>query len=184
EDRPFVGRTGGEVLVDAHRRRALVALVPPTELPAALGTGPASHDRHGTVLAVPFADLSARVVLFDLDGCLVDSTLPIRRCLDAALADHGLPPLTDDRFRRHVGPPLQVSLAERAAELGRPPELVAALIDSYRSRYASMSVELAVSYPGVAELVADLSAAGVRLGVVTSKPYRFARPILDALDLT
>ena len=40
------------------------------------------------VPVVLHADQSARVVFFDLDGCLVDSTVPIRRCLDAAFADH------------------------------------------------------------------------------------------------
>lgn len=121
--------------------------------------------------------------MFDLDGCIVDSTVPIRRCLDAAFVEHGLPPLTDDGLRRHVGPPLQVSLAEVVAAHGRPPTVVDDLVVAYRARYTSMSVELAVAYPGVAELVVALSAAGARVGVVTSKPQRFAAPILGALGL-
>lgn len=125
----------------------------------------------------------ARVILFDLDGCIVDSTEPIRTCLDQAFAEHGLPALTPERLRRHVGPPLQVSLAELVAEHGRPPELVDELVVAYRSRYVEASVAMAVAYPGVGELIGELAAAGERVGVVTSKPQRFAVPILEALDL-
>lgn len=123
------------------------------------------------------------MLLFDLDGCIVDSTEPIRRCLDAAFAEHGLPALTPEGLRRHIGPPLQVSLAAVVAEHGREPSLVEDLVVAYRSRYATMSVERAVAYPGVAELVRSLTADGERVGVVTSKPQRFAEPILDALEL-
>ncbi|WP_195210372.1 HAD family hydrolase [Actinomarinicola tropica] len=124
-----------------------------------------------------------RALLFDLDGCIVDSTEPIRVCLDAAFAEHDLPALTPERLREHVGPPLQVSLAGVLARHGRPPELVDDLVLAYRSRYAAMSVERAVAYPGVAELVRRLVADGERVGVVTSKPQRFAVPILEALGL-
>lgn len=126
---------------------------------------------------------AARVILFDLDGCIVDSTEPIRRCLDLAFAEHDLPALTPERLRNHVGPPLQVSLAALVAEHGRPPELVDELVLAYRSRYAEASVAMALAYPGVVELVAELAAAGERVGVVTSKPQRFAVPILDALGV-
>lgn len=123
------------------------------------------------------------MILFDLDGCIVDSTEPIRRCLDAAFAEHGLPPLTPEGLRRHIGPPLQVSLLEIIAEHDLDPGLLDGLVAAYRSRYAPMSVELAVAYPGVAELIGALVAAGERVGVVTSKPQRFAVPILEALGL-
>lgn len=136
-----------------------------------------------TVGQTPHVTQEAQVVLFDLDGCIVDSTEPIRRCLDAAFAEHGLPPLTPEGLRRHIGPPLQVSLLEILAEHDLDPDLLPDLVASYRSRYAPMSVELAVAYPGVAELIVDLVGAGERVGVVTSKPQRFAVPILDALGL-
>ena len=124
-----------------------------------------------------------RVILFDLDGCLVDSTVPIRSCLDAAFEEHGVPPIPPDGLRRHIGPPLQVTLSELVAEHGLPGDLVDDLVTAYRSRYATVSVDLAISYPGVPELVAKLAADGHRVGVVTSKPQRFAVPIIEALDL-
>ncbi|MBK5222416.1 MAG: HAD hydrolase-like protein [Acidimicrobiia bacterium] len=123
------------------------------------------------------------LIFFDLDGCIVDSTIPIRTCLDAAFAENALPPIPPDGLNRHVGPPLQVTLAEVVAENGREPELVEVLIAAYRSRYVDMSVELAAAYPGVAELVVGLVERGARVGVVTSKPQRFAVPILEALGL-
>lgn len=128
-------------------------------------------------------DADARVLFFDVDGCLVDSTEPIHVCLDAALADHGLPPIPAERLDRHIGPPLQVTLTELVTELREDPSLVPQLMAAYRERYAPMSIERARSYPGVPELVATLDEAGERLGVVTSKPRRFAVPILEALDL-
>jgi phosphoglycolate phosphatase len=124
----------------------------------------------------------SRVLFFDVDGCLVDSTEPIHRCLDAALDDFGLPPIPADQLDRHIGPPLQVTLTTLLTELDEDPAIVPLLMGAYRERYSTMSIELARSYPGVPELVADLSAKE-RIGVVTSKPRRFAVPILEALDL-
>jgi len=125
----------------------------------------------------------ARVLFFDVDGCLVDSTVPIHVCLDAAMVDFGLPPIPADQLDRHIGPPLQVTLTILVTELDEDPALVPLLMAAYRERYAHMSIDEARSYPGVPELVATLDAAGERLGVVTSKPRRFAVPILEALDL-
>lgn len=125
---------------------------------------------------------STRVLFFDVDGCLVDSTEPIHRCLDAAMADFGLPPIPADELDRHIGPPLQVTLTTLLTELDEDPAIVPLLMGAYRERYSTMSIELARSYPGVPALVAAQSAKG-RVGVVTSKPRRFAVPILEALGL-
>lgn len=122
------------------------------------------------------------VVMFDLDGCLIDSTEPILQCLNAALAEHQLDLIERDQLWRHVGPPLQVTLAALAADAGGGPELVDSIIAAYRSRYTTMSIELAITYPGIADLVVALSATH-RLAVVTSKPRRFALPILEHLGL-
>ncbi|MDY7104390.1 MAG: HAD hydrolase-like protein [Actinomycetota bacterium] len=125
-------------------------------------------------------DRSGTMVFFDVDGCLVDSTEPIRRSLDAALTGVGLGPLVDGELARHIGPPLQQTLAELLVERAADPGLLGQLIDGYRAHYAPLSVEVARSYDGVADALATCASIW-RLGVVTSKPVVFAEPILAAL---
>jgi len=69
----------------------------------------------------------------------------------------------------------------RDGEVWRCPE-IDNVIEGYRSRYSTESVRLAASYAGVPELVAAL-AATERLAVCTSKPRRFAVPILEQLGM-
>ncbi len=121
------------------------------------------------------------VYLFDVDGTLVNSREPILRALNVALESVGLRPVTDSELWRHVGPPLQMTLQSLLSGRGDDIGHVDALIEAYRSEYQAISVGMAISYPGVPELLEEL-AGRVRLGVVTSKPRVYAFPILDALD--
>jgi phosphoglycolate phosphatase len=123
-----------------------------------------------------------RVIFFDLDGCILDSTEPILRCLNEALVELGLVPIPRDDLDRHVGPPLQLTLATLLAERSAPLELVDPLVEAYRRRYKSVSIDLAATYPGIDDLIGTL-ARTERLGVCTSKPTRWAVPILEHLDL-
>ena len=125
---------------------------------------------------------SRRVVAFDLDGCILDSTEPIFQCLNGALAELDLAPLSIDDLAPRVGPPLQLMLAELLAEREADPSLVEPLVSAYRERYRTESLRLAVTYPGIDDLLAAL-ASGERLAVCTSKPSRWAVPILEHLGL-
>lgn len=127
-------------------------------------------------------DRDGPVVVFDLDGCILDSTEPITRCLDAALVDHGLAPRGRDDLAPRIGPPLQHMVEGILAEAGADPGLRDRVVDSYRDRYRTASIELALLYPGVAEVLAQLGGS-IRLAVCTSKPERYAVPILEHLGL-
>ena len=121
-----------------------------------------------------------RVCLFDLDGTLVDSREPILTALNAALADHGLAPIREQDLSNHVGPPLRDSLTVLLEERQQDVDLVVPLIESFRSHYVVSSIEMARAYEGIPGLLQDLYAR-TRLGVVTSKPALYARPILETL---
>lgn len=121
--------------------------------------------------------------LFDVDGTLVDSSEPVLLSLNKALGDVGLDGVTEDDLGRLVGPPLRRTLETVVMERGADVGLTDRVIDNYRQEYRTLSIELATSYPGVAALLGDL-AGRTRLGVVTSKPARYAIPILDALGFS
>jgi phosphoglycolate phosphatase len=125
---------------------------------------------------------AGRVIAFDLDGCILDSTEPISQCLNAALVDHGLEPVPLDDLARHVGPPLQLTIAGLLEERGADARLVDQLVSAYRERYRTESLRLATVYPGIVELLEQL-AGGERLAICTSKPTRWAVPILEHLGL-
>lgn len=121
--------------------------------------------------------------LFDLDGTLVDSTQPVLGALNTALDDLDLAPVTVEDLNFIIGPPLRATFVTLVAQRGRDEATADRLLDRYRAGYRTISTELAVSYPGVPELLENLRTR-TRLGVVTSKPAMYAIPILDALGFS
>jgi phosphoglycolate phosphatase len=121
------------------------------------------------------------VVLLDVDGTLVDSAEPILTALNDALVDNALPPITADELSKVVGPPIHQALQSLMRAWGESTDLVPKLVSDFRRVYQPLSLERAATYPGVAELLADMSRVA-RLGVVTSKAAAYARPILERLD--
>jgi phosphoglycolate phosphatase len=121
------------------------------------------------------------IVLFDVDGTLVDSAKPILTALNDALAENALPPVSADDLWKIVGPPIHQALQSVMKDWGEDVDLVPKLVSDFREVYRPLSLELAATYPGVPEMLADMSRIA-RLGVVTSKPADYARPILERLD--
>lgn len=121
-------------------------------------------------------------MLFDLDGVLVDSRVPIARCMNHALACEGLAPEPEAALHRWIGPPLRDAFRALLAARGADPARAAACIGHYRERYASLSLEATTLQPGVAGLLERLGDR-LPLGVATSKPEAFARPILESLGV-
>lgn len=123
----------------------------------------------------------AGVVLFDLDGVLVDSRHAIASCMNAALVAGGFDPRPEEALHRHIGPSLSFGFAElTGAALDSP--VVAACVEAYRSRYAEVSLRETTVVPGIGAALASLG-RDRRLGVATSKPRAFAEPLLEALGL-
>jgi phosphoglycolate phosphatase len=122
------------------------------------------------------------VVLFDLDGVLVDSRAAITGCINHALAANGLPVRDPADLYRFIGPPLVAAFAEIVGEpVGS--SAVLGCVGSYRERYAVASLTETVVTPGIADALGALAGDGRRLGVATSKPRPFAEPLLDVLGM-
>ncbi len=124
--------------------------------------------------------LSGRLVLFDLDGTLVDSSPGIHSAVRYAAAALGLPEPTAPQLRGMVGPPLQDGFA---LILGVPVADVPRAVAAYREHYAAGALLQATVHDGVPALLAALRTAGATLAVATSKPEPFAVRLLEHTGL-
>jgi phosphoglycolate phosphatase len=122
----------------------------------------------------------SRLVLFDLDGTLVDSAPGIYASVRVAVAGLGLPDPTPAQLRAMVGPPLQDGFAVTFGLSGADVDRAVA---GYRAHYSAGAMLDAPPYPGVPELLAGLRGDGAVLAVATSKPEPFAVRILEHVGL-
>ena len=121
-----------------------------------------------------------QLVLFDLDGTLVDSAPGIWASVRAAAAELGLPRPTPDQLRAMVGPPLQDGFA---AVMGLRGADVDRAVTAYRAHYAAGAIFEVTVYAGIPELLAELARSGATLAVATSKPGPSAVRVLEHTGL-
>ena len=118
-------------------------------------------------------------LLFDLDGCLVDSLPSIARCWAETLGELGRPAPRPEEVRAFVGPPVDEAARMLAPDMSEPQ--IEQLVAAYRRR--SAVAEDVAAFPGIPELLTGLAGDGVPLGVATSKSLEVAEPLLERLGL-
>jgi phosphoglycolate phosphatase len=121
----------------------------------------------------------ARLVVFDLDGTLVDSVDDLHASVNHALAAVGLPPRSLDEVRGFVGEGARLLLARAVSPAD---QLLEPALAAWRPHYEAHCLDRTRPYPGVAALLAS-AGAGRTLAVLTNKPGPMARKILAGLGL-
>jgi len=125
--------------------------------------------------------MTPQLVLFDLDGTLVDSASDIAAALNAALAELGQPTHPVGVVTSYVGDGA-AKLVERAVAPGAEVDSEL-LLERFRAQYAANVAVHTRPYPGIVETLDGFAAAGRRLAVLTNKPGDLARALLRALAL-
>jgi phosphoglycolate phosphatase len=115
------------------------------------------------------------LIVFDLDGTLIDGYDAIVDALGYAMERLGETPLPPAAVRRMVGQGLEV-LLEQAVGPARAPEGVRL----FRERYPQVAIEKSRLLPEIAEVLSALARRGHPMAVASNKPQRFSRLILDA----
>lgn len=122
------------------------------------------------------------LVIFDLDGTLVDSVDDLCNSVNAARAYMGLPPLGHDVVASYVGNGAPV-LIRRAMGPGATEEQIEEALGFFLSYYREHMLDHTRPYPGVVETLEILLQRGDRMAVLTNKPQRFSRDLCAGLGL-
>ncbi len=115
---------------------------------------------------------SAKAVLFDLDGTLLDTLQDLAASGNEVLAGRGLPPHPLDAYRIFIGNGM-VNLARDVFPPEMRPETeeqIAAVLEEYRAAYSRNWKNTTVPFPGIAEVLDRLVAAAIPSGSSRTRP--------------
>lgn len=109
-----------------------------------------------------------QLVIFDLDGTLLDTLDDLADAVNWALAEEQLPLRTREEVRAFVGNGIR-NLIERAVPAGTEVAQTDRVFAGFKARYAGHCADKTRPYPGILELLARLRAEGIRTAVVSNK---------------
>jgi phosphoglycolate phosphatase len=122
------------------------------------------------------------LLVFDLDGTLVDSAPDLRSALNQMLRERGRPPLSSAQVKRMIGDGVPTLVARALEASGAAAELTAAL-PRFMELYEADPVRLTRPYPAVPDTLAALRRRGYRTAICTNKPQRATLAVLEGLGL-
>jgi N-acetyl-D-muramate 6-phosphate phosphatase len=126
--------------------------------------------------------MPSRAVLFDFDGTLADTAPDLATAVNRMRVEQGYEPLSLERLRPFASAGarglLQVAFGTKPDDAEYK-----AMRQEFLDLYAETCCGQTKLFPGIAELLRELGARGIRWGVVTNKATRFTERILAHLQL-
>lgn len=122
------------------------------------------------------------LLIFDLDGTLIDSRLDLAHAVNATRAQAGRGPLPHEQIFSFVGNGAPV-LIQRAMGPDASEEEVRNALEFFLNYYRHHALDYTTLYPGVVAALTRLHGAGAKLAVLTNKPVRTSQRIMEGLGV-
>lgn len=133
--------------------------------------------------SIPSAQL--RLLVFDLDGTLIDSRKDLVEAVNATLVQFQLPTQDESRIASYIGDGAAVLVQRALAAGGADPSVAPAALEAFLAYYRIHKLDHTRLYPGVLETLTELQAnLPVKMAVLTNKPVRPSIEICEALGLS
>jgi phosphoglycolate phosphatase len=133
-------------------------------------------------MASTFDLLIFDLLIFDLDGTLIDSRLDLANAVNATRQHMGMSALENERVYSYVGNGAPVLIRRSLGEQATEAEVQEGL-EFFLEYYREHELDHTILYPGVRESLDRLRAAGKRMAVLTNKPVRMSRSIVEGLGV-
>jgi phosphoglycolate phosphatase len=122
------------------------------------------------------------LLIFDLDGTLIDSKLDLAHAVNATRSHMGMAPLENERVYSYVGNGAPVLIRRALGEQASEIEVQEAL-EFFLEYYRDHKLDYTTLYPGVKDSLDRLLAAGKKMAVLTNKPVKISRAIVEGLGV-
>ena len=120
-----------------------------------------------------------KAVLFDLDGTLLNTLGDLADAANWALVQLGFPTHPEDAYRFFVGNGVRELCRRMLPSPHQTPETAAKALALFDTRYQSHMFDRTAPYPGIPELLEDLAAHAIPMGIISNKPDPFVRSIAE-----
>lgn len=125
--------------------------------------------------------MESRLIVFDLDGTLLDTSPGIFSSITATTRLHGFIEPDSEQLRTFIGPPIQDSFRRFYSLSAEEADILAA---DFRKDYAGRTLLMATPYSGIFDTMDGLLKQGHRLAVCTYKRQSYALPLLEHFGFT
>jgi len=122
--------------------------------------------------------IRSKIVLFDLDGTIIDSTEAILESFEKAYVSFSVDVPDEEKIKSLIGLPLDVMFVK----LGVDESEATAYVNAYKEHYRTIHTQKTVLLPNAKEAIV-LAHGYAKLGIVTTKTSEYSRILLEHFDL-
>ncbi|MDH5542207.1 MAG: HAD hydrolase-like protein [Nitrospinota bacterium] len=126
--------------------------------------------------------IEANLIIFDLDGTLIDSKKDIADAVNSTLAAMGQREIPVEHLYSFVGNGVRPLIEKSMIESGNAERLPEA-IKHFQDTYIETLLDTTVMFDGIPEVLEHFASLGKKMAVASNKPFRYVDKIIDGLDM-